>query len=122
VIVVGIDPHKQTHTAVAIDGGTGQVLGELEVKARTPGFERLVEWARGLDDERRFAVEDGRHVSGHLERHLIARGERSVRVPSRMMGEARAALRHLELPEATLAGAGRSPCAPTSSNGGSTHW
>ena len=73
--------------------------------------------------ERLFAVEDGRHVSGALERHLIARGERSVRVPPRMMGEsrrvdrirgksdpidatavARAALAHPDLPEATLAG------------------
>lgn len=34
MIVIGIDPHKQTHTAVAIDGGTGQVLGELTVQAR----------------------------------------------------------------------------------------
>lgn len=126
MIVVGIDPHKQTHTAVAIDAATGRALGELTVKARTPGFERLVEWARGLDDERTFAVEDGRHVSGHLERHLIGRGERSVRVPPRMMGEARrtdrvwgksdpvdatavarAALRHPDLPVATLAGAER---------------
>jgi transposase len=123
VIVVGIDPHKQTHTAVAIDAATGRVLGELTVKARTPGFERLVGWARGLDEQRRFAVEDGRHVSGHLERYLIGRGETSVRVPPRMMGEsrradrvsgksdpvdatavARAALRHPELPEPTLAG------------------
>ncbi len=120
---MGIDPHKQTHTAVAVDRSTGQVLAELTVKARTPGFERLVEWARELDAERTFAVEDGRHVSGHLERHLIVRGERSVRVPPRMMGEsrrtdrvwgksdpvdatavARAALRHPDLPEATLAG------------------
>jgi transposase len=123
VIVVGIDPHKQTHTAVAVDAATGRVLAELTVKARTPGFERLVEWARELDPERTFAVEDGRHVSGHLERHLIGRGERSVRVPPRMMGEARrtdrvagksdpvdaaavarAALRHPDLPVATLAG------------------
>jgi transposase len=65
------------------------VIGELTVRARTSGFERLVAWARGLDQERTFAVEDGRHVSGHLERHLIARGERSVRVPPRMMGESR---------------------------------
>ena len=126
MIVIGIDPHKQTHTAVAVDGGTGQVLAELTVKARTPGFERLVHWARALDAERLFAVEDGRHVSGHLERHLIGRGERSVRVPPRMMGEsrrtervrgksdpidatavARAALRHPDLPGATLAGAER---------------
>ncbi len=123
MIVIGIDPHMQTHTAVAVQAATGQVLAELTVKARTPGFERLVDWARALDAERRFAVEDGRHVSGHLERHLIGRGERSVRVPPRMMGEsrrgdrargksdpidatavARAALAHPDLPEATLAG------------------
>ncbi len=123
MIVIGIDPHKQTHTAVAVDRATGRVLAELTVKARTPGFERLVTWARGLDTERLFAVEDGRHVSGHLERHLIARGERSVRVTPRMMGQsrradrvrgksdpidatavARAALAHPDLPVATLAG------------------
>jgi transposase len=123
VIVIGIDPHKQTHTAVAVDGATGGVLAELTVKARTPGFERLVTWARELDQERLFAVEDGRHVSGALERHLIARGERSVRVAPRMMGQsrradrvqgksdpidatavARAALAHPDLPVATLAG------------------
>lgn len=123
MIVVGIDPHMHTHTAVAVDAATGRAVGELKVEARTPGFERLVRWARVMDSERRFAVEDGRHVSGHLERHLIARGERAVRVPPRMMGEsrrtdrvwgksdpvdatavARAALRHPELPEATLAG------------------
>jgi transposase len=120
---VGIDPHKQTHTAVAVDASTGRQLAELTVKARTTGFERLLGWARELDAERIFAVEDGRHVSGHLERYLIGRGERSVRVPPRMMGEARrtdrvagksdpvdatavarAALRHPELPGATLAG------------------
>jgi transposase len=123
VIVIGIDPHMQTHTAVAVDGATGRVLAELTVKARRTGFEQLVAWARSLDDERLFAVEDGRHVSGHLERHLIARGERSVRVAPRMMGEsrradrvrgksdpidatavARAALAHPDLPVATLAG------------------
>jgi transposase len=123
VIVIGIDPHMQTHTAVAVDGATGKVLGELTVKARTPGFERLTTWARDLDAERLFAVEDGRHVSGRLERHLIARGERSVRVAPRMMGEsrradrvrgksdpidatavARAALSHPDLPVATLTG------------------
>lgn len=126
MIVVGIDPHKQTHTAVALDAATGRVLAELTVKARTPGFERLVKWARDLDEDRLFAVEDGRHVSGHLERHLIGRGERSVRVSPRMMGEsrrtdrvwgksdpvdatavARAALRHPDLPVATLAGVER---------------
>jgi transposase len=123
VIVIGIDPHMQTHTAVAVDGATGRVLSELTVKARTPGFDQLLTWARSLDAERSFAVEDGRHVSGALERHLIGRGERSVRVAPRLMGAsrradrvrgksdpidaeavARAALAHPDLPIATLAG------------------
>lgn len=123
MIVIGIDPHKQTHTAVAVERATGEVLAELTVKARTEGFERLVGWTRGLDEERLFAIEDGRHVSGALERHLIVRGERAVRVSPRMMGVsrrtdrirgksdpvdaaavARAALAHPDLPEAILAG------------------
>ncbi len=123
MIVIGIDPHMQTHTAVAIDAATGAVRAELTVKARTPGFERLVDWARQLDAERLFAVEDGRHVSGSLERHLIGRGERSVRVAPRMMEQARradrvrgksdpidaeavarAAMARPDLPVATLAG------------------
>jgi len=122
-IVIGIDPHKQTHTAVAVDGQTGAVRAECTVMARTQGFERLVAWARELDRERLFAVEDGRHVSGSLERHLIGRGEDGVRVPPRLMGQsrradrvrgksdpidaeavARAALAHPDLPRATLAG------------------
>lgn len=126
MIVIGIDPHKQTHTAVAIDKATGEALAELTVRARTQGFERLVTWARRVGDQRLFAIEDGRHVSGHLERYLIGRGERSVRVPPRLMGEARradrvrgksdpidaaavarAALAHADLPEATLAGSER---------------
>lgn len=126
MIVVGIDPHKQTHTAVAIDGATGEVRGERTVRARSGGYEQLVTWARGLDDERVFAVEDRRHVSGGLERHLIARGERAVRVAPKLMAAHRrtdrtfgksdpidakavavAALRHRELPEARLAGSER---------------
>lgn len=123
MIVIGIDPHKQTHTAVAVNGGTGEVLGELTVRARRQGFEQLVAWARRLGDERLFAVEDCRHVSGGLERHLIARGERAVRVAPKLMASQRrtdrtfgksdpidakavaiAALRHRDLPEARLAG------------------
>ena len=123
MIVIGIDPHKQTHTAVAVNGSTGEVLGELTVRARRQGFEQLVSWARRLGDERVFAVEDCRHVSGGLERHLIARGERALRVAPKLMAAQRrtdrtfgksdpidakavaiAALRHPGLPEARLAG------------------
>jgi transposase len=89
VIVIGIDPHKQTHTAVAVDGATGALAGERTVAARQAGQEQLVEWARALGVERRWALEDCRHVSGSLERLLLGRGERVVRVAPRLMGQAR---------------------------------
>lgn len=89
MIVVGVDCHKKSHTAVALDRGTGQVLGELTVPARDPGHERLVEWAATVSAERMFALEDCRHVSGRLERHLLASGEAVVRVPPKLMAGAR---------------------------------
>lgn len=122
MIVIGIDPHKKTHTAVAA-AETGRRLDDITVPARHKGYERLLEWARGLDVDRVFAIEDCRHVSGSLERFLIERGERAVRVPPKMMAGARrsarvagksdpidalavaqAALRTPDLPEAHLAG------------------
>lgn len=122
MIVVGVDPHKKTHTGVAAKP-TGEAVGEVTVKARHKGHERLLLWARELDDERIFALEDCRHVSGNLERFLVARGERVVRVPPKLMASARrsartagksdgvdalavahAALRQPDLPEAHLEG------------------
>ncbi len=104
-MVVGIDPHKNTHTAVAVDGATGAEVAAITVKARNPGHERLLVWARSLPtDEVLFAVEDCRHVSGGLQRFLLARGERMVPVPPKLMA---GALRHPDLPAAHLAGAER---------------
>ncbi|GAB4290205.1 MAG: hypothetical protein Kow0067_16430 [Coriobacteriia bacterium] len=93
MIVVGIDPHMKTHTAVALDGATGVVLGERTVTCDGAGHEELLSWARGLGQECCFAIEDCRHVSARLERYLLPRGERVVRVPPKMMAGARASAR-----------------------------
>jgi transposase len=91
VIVIGIDPHKRTHTAAAVDSTTGEFMAELTVSATEEGHEQLRSWAHELARERAigFAIEDCRHVSGRLERRLIDRGERVVRVPPKLMGQAR---------------------------------
>lgn len=89
MIVVGIDCHKRTHTAVALDRATGRVLGEITVAARDPGHERLAEWASSFDPERIFALEDCRQVSGRLERYLVVLGEAVVRVSPKLMSGAR---------------------------------
>jgi len=91
VITIGIDPHKRSHTGAAVDATTGSLLGELTVPATEDGHQRLRSWAHGLAGERviHFALEDCRHVSGRLERNLVARGERVIRVPPKLMGQAR---------------------------------
>jgi len=44
MVLIGIDPHKATHTAVAVDE-TENSLGELTVKADRTQIERLLKWA-----------------------------------------------------------------------------
>lgn len=89
MIVIGADTHKHTHTCAAVVAASGQLAGELTASAREEGFIELLAWARELDAERVWAIEDCRHVSGALERFLVAAGERVVRVPPKLMGESR---------------------------------
>ena len=61
--------------------------------ARPAGNGQLLEWARALDSERVWAVEDVRNVSGSLERFLIDRGETVVRLAPQLMAGARRGVR-----------------------------
>lgn len=93
MIVIGVDPHKQSHTAVCVEAASGRPVGERTVIARRQGYGQLLGWVRALGSERLWALEDCRHVSLGLERFLLGRGERVVRVPPRLMGEARKRVR-----------------------------
>jgi transposase len=89
MIVIGADIHKSTHALAAVSGDGGLVAGELEIRADENGHRAALRWARELDAERIWAIEDCRHLSRRLEQDLIAAGERVVRVPPKMMGQAR---------------------------------
>lgn len=93
MIVIGTDTHKRTHTAAVVAGGTGELLGELTARALPAGFAEMLAWAQNLGGERVWAIEDCRHVSGGLERFLVAHGERVVRVAPKLMGASRRAAR-----------------------------
>jgi transposase len=68
MIVIGADTHKATHALAAVDEGTGRVRGRRQIQAEE-GHLVAVRWARELDEERVWAIEDCRHVSGRLEQH-----------------------------------------------------
>jgi len=125
MMVIGIDAHKRSHTAVTVDemGRQGFVK---TVGTTTQDHLRLLKWAVGLAEERLWAIEDCRHLTRRLERDLIAAGESVVRVSPKLMAHirdsarsygksdpidalavARAALREPDLPVARLDGVER---------------
>lgn len=89
MIVIGADIHKSTHALAAVSGEGGLVAGELEIRADESGHLAALRWARELGQERVWAIEDCRHLSRRFEQALITAGERVVRVPPKMMGQAR---------------------------------
>jgi len=89
MIVIGTDTHKGSHALAAVDEGTGRVRGQREIKSDDAGQLAAVRWARELDEERVWAIEDCRTVSLRLEQALIAAGERVVRVAPHRMGASR---------------------------------
>jgi transposase len=94
MLVVGIDAHKKSHTAVAVDQ-VGVKEAEVTVPATDAGHLQLLGWARQRFGQApdRWAVEDCRHLTGRLERALLGAGDAVVRVPPNLMAGARRSAR-----------------------------
>jgi transposase len=78
-IMIGIDPHKATHTAVAIDSEE-RVLDEFTLRASKAQTARLRTWASQFDDPA-WAVESARGLGYLLAQQLVAAGETVFDVP-----------------------------------------
>jgi transposase len=124
MVILGVDAHKRTHTFVVVDE-VGRKLAERTLAATHEGHLEALRWAARWE-ERRFALEDCRHLTRRLEADLLAAGEPVVRVPTNLMvgarrggrergksdpidalAVARAALREADLPVARLDGVQR---------------
>ena len=57
MMVIGIDPHKRSHTCGAVQELTGRAVGVRTAGARVEDLDAVLVWARGLEGER---VGDGR--------------------------------------------------------------
>jgi transposase len=95
VVTIGIDVHKNTHCAVAIDE-VGRPQGRpVTVRATDAGHRQLLRWGRREFPGRKaeVAVEDCRHVSGRLERALLDAAVTVLRVPPKLMAQTRTSAR-----------------------------
>jgi hypothetical protein len=74
LVMLGVDPHKQSHTATPLVTGSHQQLASLRVPASASGYRQLLEWACRFP-QRRWAIENARGLGCHLTQWLLARGE-----------------------------------------------
>jgi len=92
MVTIGIDVHKRTHTVVVVDE-QGRKLAQKTTGTTSSEHLQLIAWAATHGDARLWAIEDCRHLSRRLERDLLGAAERIVRVPPKLMANARDAAR-----------------------------
>ena len=86
-VIIGIDPHKASHAAFAIDDKEVEVA-QLAVRAGARQLEQLLGWAE-LFDERRWAIESAGGLGALLAQQLVGAGECVVDVPATLASRVR---------------------------------
>ena len=87
MFIIGIDPHRGSHTATVLDGAE-EVLDELRVSADGRQRDRLLDWAAAFVP-RLWAVEGATGTGALLAQQLVAAGERVVDVPPTLSARVR---------------------------------
>lgn len=88
MVLIGVDPHKATHTAVAVDASE-QPIARLTVASDRHQIRRLLAWAEPLGAERVWAVESANGLGRLLSQQLVAAGEEVIDVPATLAARVR---------------------------------
>ena len=80
-MLIGVDPHKSTHTATAVEPDTNREVASIRIEATLREYRRMLTWAARWP-QRRWAIENAEGLGRHLASWLLARGEHVVDVPS----------------------------------------
>src|SRR5712672_1157502 len=87
VFIIGIDPHKGSHTAAVIDRDE-RVVDGVSVTADRGQRDRLLRWAARFAP-RLWAIEGATGHGALLAQQLVASGETVVDVPAALSARAR---------------------------------
>ncbi len=81
VIIIGIDPHRSTHTATALEPATNTDLGSLRLEATLEEYARLLTWSKTWP-QRTWAIENAEGLGHHLAQWPLAAGEPVLDIPT----------------------------------------
>jgi transposase len=86
-VIIGVDPHKASHHAFAVDDREEE-LAQISMRASRAQTERLLAWAEPFEC-RTWAVEGADGMGYLLSQQLVAVGERVVDVPATLAARTR---------------------------------
>jgi transposase len=86
-VMIGVDPHKASHTAAALDEH-GQLLDRQRIPASVDGYRALRGWAAQWP-HRCWAVEGAHGIGRALAQRLVGDGEQVVDVPAKLAARVR---------------------------------
>jgi len=86
-VMIGVDPHKGSHTAVVI-GQAEMALDQVKVRACAAQVQRLLAWAAAWP-ERTWAIEGAGGLGHLLAQQLVAAGERVLDVQPKLAARVR---------------------------------
>lgn len=78
-IIIGVDTHKDTHAAVAIDSLGGR-LDDYLIPVNLSGYQQLLEWAKAFEQDLVFGIEGSGSYGSGLTRFLQRQGFKVVEV------------------------------------------
>jgi hypothetical protein len=85
--MIGVDPHKGSHTAVALDADE-RTLGQIRVRASSAQVENLHTWAASWT-ERVWGIENATGLGRLLAQQLLAAGEQVLDVQPKLAARVR---------------------------------
>ena len=77
-LVIGVDTHKDTHTAAVVTAVSGAVLDQVTVPATPAGYRQLLALAEQQPGQRVWAIEGTGGYGAGLTRFLAAHAEQVV--------------------------------------------
>ena len=86
-VIIGIDPHKATHTAVAVNGSEDEI-SRLKIRATRDQVAKLLTWAAPFPS-RLWAIEGAEGLGFSLAQQLVTAGETVVDVPATLAARTR---------------------------------
>lgn len=92
MITIGIDPHKSSLTAVAVNS-TGESVATVRMAVTATTVRHLLAWAARWS-QRRWAVEGAEGLGRGVAQGLAGAGEQVVDVPAQLAARAREHRRH----------------------------